>query len=171
MQRNPRVTKVEALSQASTLLQPLTPAPVLPSPQLLPPTPFPHLPTPFPHFPQDSDERAVAYVAGPAPCRWGPFGSYDPLGPHPDGAAVQPPPVVVPAMASAADRARATELRRRHPLYQSIMLMLLTEIINSRLFTTVRDTLGLTYDVSFEVRVSGARVQAWGGCGGIEGTC
>mmetsp|Transcript_40731 Transcript_40731/g.121487 ORF Transcript_40731/g.121487 Transcript_40731/m.121487 type:complete len:235 (-) Transcript_40731:440-1144(-) len=29
--------------------------------------------------------------------------------------------------------------------------MLLTEIINSRLFTTVRDTLGLTYDVSFEV--------------------
>lgn len=55
-------------------------------------------------------------------------------------------------MASAADRARATELRRRHPLYQSIMLMLLTEIINSRLFTTVRDTLGLTYDVSFEAR-------------------
>lgn len=28
---------------------------------------------------------------------------------------------------------------------------LLTEIINSRLFTTVRDTLGLTYDVSFEL--------------------
>jgi len=39
---------------------------------------------------------------------------------------------------------------------------LLTEIINSRLFTTVRDTLGLTYDVSFELSLfdrlpSGAR--------------
>ena len=28
------------------------------------------------------------------------------------------------------------------------------EIINSRLFTTVRDSLGLTYDVSFEVRAA-----------------
>ncbi len=28
---------------------------------------------------QDSDERAVAYIAGPAPARWGPFGTYDPL--------------------------------------------------------------------------------------------
>ena len=44
-----------------------------------------------------------------------------------------------------------TALRRGHPLFQSVTLMLLTEIVNSRLFTTVRDTLGLTYDVSFEV--------------------
>lgn len=44
---------------------------------------------------------------------------------------------------------------------------LLTEIINSRLFTTVRDTLGLTYDVSFELSLfdrlpSGARQHSSG---------
>ncbi|RMZ57046.1 hypothetical protein APUTEX25_002278 [Auxenochlorella protothecoides] len=42
-------------------------------------------------------------------------------------------------------------VRRRHPLYPSVTLALLTEVVNSRLFTTVRDTLGLTYDVSFEL--------------------
>ena len=43
-------------------------------------------PAPPPHSsPQDSDERAAAYIAGAAPCRWGPFGSFEPLGPHPDG--------------------------------------------------------------------------------------
>ena len=36
----------------------------------------------------------------------------------------------------------AAEVRRAHPLYASIALGLLTEVINSRLFTTVRDTLG-----------------------------
>ncbi|XP_058097829.1 stromal processing peptidase, chloroplastic-like isoform X3 [Magnolia sinica] len=38
-----------------------------------------------------------------------------------------------------------------HPLFFGITLGLLAEIINSRLFTTVRDSLGLTYDVSFEL--------------------
>jgi hypothetical protein len=38
-----------------------------------------------------------------------------------------------------------------HHQTQSLPAGLLTEIINSRLFTTVRDTLGLTYDVSFEL--------------------
>jgi predicted Zn-dependent peptidase len=37
-----------------------------------------------------------------------------------------------------------------------VSLQLLAEVINSRLFTTVRDSLGLTYDVSFEVRKPGA---------------
>eukprot|EP00878_Enallax_costatus_P032224 GHUV01035361.1.p1 GENE.GHUV01035361.1~~GHUV01035361.1.p1 ORF type:complete len:101 (-),score=27.66 GHUV01035361.1:177-479(-) len=45
-----------------------------------------------------------------------------------------------------------TAARRRYPLYATITLQLLAEVINSRLFTTVRDSLGLTYDVSFEVR-------------------
>ncbi|KAG1670958.1 hypothetical protein FOA52_011393 [Chlamydomonas sp. UWO 241] len=100
---------------------------------------------------RDSDERAAAYVGGPAPARWGPFGDYGPLGPHPDGVDVKAPPVFVPATAQAERKKSAAELRRRHPLYTSVTLMLLTEIVNSRLFTTVRDTLGLTYDVSFEV--------------------
>jgi hypothetical protein len=29
--------------------------------------------------PQDSDERAVAYIGGPAPARWGPLGYHGPL--------------------------------------------------------------------------------------------
>ena len=69
----------------------------------------------------------------------------------------QAPPVFLPVTASAAEKARVTALRRGHPLFQSVTLMLLTEIVNSRLFTTVRDTLGLTYDVSFEVSGRGGR--------------
>lgn len=45
----------------------------------------------------------------------------------------------------------AVAVRRAHPLYPSTTVALLVEIINSRLFTTVRDELGLTYDVSMEV--------------------
>jgi predicted Zn-dependent peptidase len=49
--------------------------------------------------------------------------------------------------------ARAQHIRRSHPLYPMITLSLLTEVLNSRLFTTVRDALGLTYDVSFELNL------------------
>ena len=38
---------------------------------------------------------------------------------------------------------------------------ILTEIINSRLFTTVRDTLGLTYDVSFELSLFDRLPNGW----------
>jgi len=47
--------------------------------------------------------------------------------------------------------AGSTTLRSAHPLYLSVSLALLVEVINSRLFTTVRDMLGLTYDVSFQL--------------------
>ena len=47
--------------------------------------------------------------------------------------------------------AAADERRRNHPLYGTVCLSLVAEIVNSRLFTTVRDALGLTYDVSFEL--------------------
>jgi len=49
--------------------------------------------------------------------------------------------------------AAADERRRNHPLYGTVCLALVAEIINSRLFTTVRDALGLTYDVSFELNL------------------
>ncbi|KAI8464353.1 MAG: LuxS/MPP-like metallohydrolase [Monoraphidium minutum] len=97
---------------------------------------------------RDSDERACAYIAGQAPCRWGDFGSRGPLPPL-DGPIVPPP--ALPPRPAPAEVAAAREQRRRHPLYASISLELLKEVINSRLFTTVRDSLGLTYDVSFEV--------------------
>ena len=38
-------------------------------------------------------------------------------------------------------------------VYALVTLNLLTEVVNGRLFGTVRDTLGLTYDVSFEMHM------------------
>ncbi|KAL3529101.1 hypothetical protein ACH5RR_008423 [Cinchona calisaya] len=40
-------------------------------------------------------------------------------------------------------------------------MRLLAEIINSRLFTTVRDSLGLTYDVSFELNMFDRLKLGW----------
>ena len=93
---------------------------------------------------KDSDERACAYIAGKAPARWYSFGK-----------AVPHSPVTAPMMLTRNSPPQlveeARDVRRRHPLYPMVTLNLLTEIINGRLFTTVRDSLGLTYDVSFEV--------------------
>ena len=47
------------------------------------------------------------------------------------------PPVLPPPNATAAQLAKAAEIRRAHPLYADVTLRLLTEIMNSRLFTTV----------------------------------
>ena len=100
------------------------------------------------HFLEDSDERAMAYSGGGAPNRWGwgwtPEGGVDlDLGFEGGGAAV------------AMDAAQ----RRAHPLFHAASLSLLSEVVNSRLFTSVRDALGLTYDVSFELS-SFDRLQA-----------
>ena len=38
-------------------------------------------------------------------------------------------------------------------MYALVTLNLLMEVVNGRLFGTVRDTLGLTYDVSFEMHM------------------
>ena len=50
---------------------------------------------------------------------------------------------------------------RGHPLFFGITMGLLAEIINSRLFTTVRDSLGLTYDVSFELNLFDRLKLGW----------
>ena len=82
---------------------------------------------------QDSDERACAYIAGPAPSRWGSF-SPD-VAVAPPGAV--PPPAQVGAFGSREELEAARAARRSHPLFASVCLSLLTEVINSRLFTTV----------------------------------
>lgn len=82
---------------------------------------------------QDSDERAVAYIAGKAPSRWGRFGADPPTVPP----VMVEPPQVLPPNASSAQIDRNTHIRRSHPLYADVSLRLLTEIMNSRLFTTV----------------------------------
>ena len=84
---------------------------------------------------QDSDERAVAYIAGKAPSRWGRFGADSTGCTAPSDGAVCPQ--VLPPNASSAQIERNTQIRRSHPLYADVSLRLLTEIMNSRLFTTV----------------------------------
>ncbi|XP_022681972.1 stromal processing peptidase, chloroplastic [Setaria italica] len=112
---------------------------------------------PFPsdlHFQQvyikDTDERACAYIAGPAPNRW--------------GFATEGNDLFNVIRRSGADAEISEPVNldltgkkhidvRSHPLFFGITLSLLAEIINSRLFTTVRDSMGLTYDVSFELNL------------------
>jgi predicted Zn-dependent peptidase len=112
---------------------------------------------------KDSDERACAYIAGPAPNRWGNFTAAQQAERIAGGATRGEvhPPMLVPAGSSPNLVAKATQIRRAHPLYASVTLGLLTEIINSRLFTTVRDSLGLTYDVSFELSLFDRLASGW----------
>lgn len=109
------------------------------------------------HLP-DSDERAIAYIAGAAPCRWGAFGEAPPTGPP--ARPIAPPPAMPPS-ATADAVAAARVARRAHPLYADVSLSLLSEVVNSRLFTTVRDALGLTYDVSFELSLFDRLRAGW----------
>jgi len=86
----------------------------------------------------DSDPRAVSYVAGAAPNMWGFMA---------DGTNVA-------QRVMDADKKRATEMdnqRRSHPLFANVALSLLSEIINRRLFSTVRERKQLTYDANFSL--------------------
>ncbi|CAK9857354.1 unnamed protein product [Sphagnum jensenii] len=108
-------------------------------------------------FLRDTDERACAYIAGAAPNRWG-FTS--------DGrdlnTLIEPvPPSLSGVEVIRDDNNTLCWRRRRHPLYASVALTLLAEIINARLFTTVRDALGLTYDVSFELSLFDRLKAGW----------
>ncbi|KAK9950839.1 hypothetical protein M0R45_006305 [Rubus argutus] len=107
-------------------------------------------------FLKDTDERACAYIAGPAPNRWGftvdgkdLFDSITDISSS-DDAQLKPEELVMDGKDIQKDLQRKL---RGHPLFFGITMGLLAEIINSRLFTTVRDSLGLTYDVSFELNL------------------
>ncbi|KAK6127821.1 hypothetical protein DH2020_038423 [Rehmannia glutinosa] len=65
-----------------------------------------------------------------------------------------------PGELETAEKSLQGELRA-HPLFFAITMGLLQEIINSRLFTTVRDSLGLTYDVSFELNLFDRLKLGW----------
>ncbi|CAN6201068.1 unnamed protein product [Urochloa humidicola] len=98
---------------------------------------------------KDTDERACAYIAGPAPNRWG-FATegndlFNVIRRSSDAEISEP-------VISDLTGKKHIDVRS-HPLFFGITLSLLAEIINSRLFTTVRDSMGLTYDVSFELNL------------------
>ncbi|KAI8567819.1 hypothetical protein RHMOL_Rhmol02G0151200 [Rhododendron molle] len=118
---------------------------------------------PYPHdlqfqqvFLKDTEERACALIAGPAPNRWGLtsegidlFESLENMSADNDDQ-------------SKSEAQNKPQGRfRSHPLFFAITLGLLAEIINSRLFTTVRDSLGLTYDVSFELNLFDRLKLGW----------
>ncbi len=86
---------------------------------------------------EDSDPRAVAYVAGAAPNSWGFLA---------DGS------TVAKRVSDADKRANDYDRQRRaHPLFASAALSLVSEIANRRLFSTVRERKQLTYDANFSL--------------------
>ncbi|XP_073003346.1 stromal processing peptidase, chloroplastic [Typha latifolia] len=121
---------------------------------------------PFPsdlHFQQvflkDTDERACAYIAGPAPNRWGFTVDGQDLFDLIKNSTIndeQPEQGTLMPL-----EGKDLQSIRSHPLFFGITLSLLAEIINSRLFTTVRDSLGLTYDVSFELSLFNRLKLGW----------
>ncbi|XP_061354437.1 stromal processing peptidase, chloroplastic isoform X2 [Gastrolobium bilobum] len=109
-------------------------------------------------FLKDTDERACAYIAGPAPNRWGFTVDGEDLLESINNAST------IDDDRSKSDAPQTGGLQRSlrvHPLFFGITMGLLSEIINSRLFTTVRDSLGLTYDVSFELKLFDRLKLGW----------
>ncbi|CAH9112963.1 unnamed protein product [Cuscuta epithymum] len=107
-------------------------------------------------FLKDTDERACAYIAGPAPNRWGfTFEGIDLLESVSDASAYDGKQLKYDGQSNNPDNVEKVLQGRfhTHPLFFAITMGLLAEVINSRLFTTVRDSLGLTYDVSFELNL------------------
>ncbi|CAM9642158.1 unnamed protein product [Chrysoparadoxa australica] len=85
----------------------------------------------------DSDPRAVSYVSGDTPSKWGVrrggstlLDMYSQLDPKADA---------------------ATIARRTHPLFPAVANDLIKEVINRRLFSTVREQKRLTYDAHFHL--------------------
>merc|ERR1719343_1958455 len=97
---------------------------------------------------EDSDERAVANIGGGAPNRWGKGDAY-----HKE---------VMKQRDFSWDSPQAPD--RDHPLYPSMCLLAMREVINTRLFSTVRDSLGLSYDCSFELSMFDRLEAGWYTC-------
>uniref|UniRef100_A0A7S1BTA2 Peptidase M16 C-terminal domain-containing protein n=1 Tax=Corethron hystrix TaxID=216773 RepID=A0A7S1BTA2_9STRA len=98
-------------------------------------SPLPHIASHLDFELPDSDPRAVAYVSGGTPNRWGILS---------DGSTVAQRVVAANLGGSDYDKAR-----RQHPLYACVALSLISEIINRRLFSYVRERKQLTYDANF----------------------
>ena len=86
---------------------------------------------------EDPDPRAVAYVSGAAPNMWG----YNQDGRN----------VAELVMELAGNKAtKFDSQRRRHPLFPQCALSMISEIVNRRLFSNVREKKQLTYDANFK---------------------
>lgn len=99
----------------------------------------PTLPLPGRHLDfslEDPDPRAIAYVSGTAPNSWGFFS---------DGTNLAD-------SIQKRDKNPSTfdGQRRGHPLFARCALLLISEIVNRRLFSNVREKRQLTYDANFK---------------------
>jgi len=94
---------------------------------------------------EDSDERAIANIGGGAPNRWGKGDTHH------------------SKVMSQKEFSWATPDSPfcDHPLYPSMCLLAMREVINSRLYSTVRDSLGLSYDCSFELSMLDYLEAGW----------
>jgi len=97
---------------------------------------------------EDSDERAVANIGGGAPNRWGKGDSYHKQVMESKNFSWDTPDSPL----------------KEHPLYPSMCLLAMREVINTRLFSTVRDSLGLSYDCSFELSMLDRLEAGWFSC-------
>ncbi|CAM9586417.1 unnamed protein product [Ectocarpus sp. 12 AP-2014] len=96
------------------------------------------------HLP-DSDDRAVGYVAGSAPNRWGMMrdgSSILDLFPKPQGG----------------DKKKD---HRAHTLFAPVVLLMLKEALNRRLFSVVREQKRLTYDASIHLTNFDRLLGSW----------
>lgn len=117
-------------------------------------------------FLKDTDERACAYIAGAAPNRWGLTADDLDLNTSIERTNCATREEALALALDVAEVITDSEgffciKRKYHALYSCVALTLLAEIINARLFTTVRDTLGLTYDVSFEMSLFDRLKGGW----------
>ncbi|XP_073144793.1 stromal processing peptidase, chloroplastic [Henckelia pumila] len=113
-------------------------------------------------FLKDTDERACAYIAGPAPNRWGlTFDGKNLRDSLSNSATFEHVNFDQQSGGSENAEKGVQGKLRDHPLFFAVTLGLLAEVINSRLFTTVRDSLGLTYDVSFELNLFDRLKLGW----------
>eukprot|EP00520_Triparma_pacifica_P017418 CAMPEP_0118655944 /NCGR_PEP_ID=MMETSP0785-20121206/13220_1 /TAXON_ID=91992 /ORGANISM="Bolidomonas pacifica, Strain CCMP 1866" /LENGTH=1144 /DNA_ID=CAMNT_0006548759 /DNA_START=480 /DNA_END=3912 /DNA_ORIENTATION=- len=85
---------------------------------------------------EDPDPRAVAYVSGEGPNKWGYLR---------DGRNIAD--LIVEKEGN--KQTKFDLQRRRHPLFAHVGLMLIGEIVNRRLFSNVREKKQLTYDANF----------------------
>jgi predicted Zn-dependent peptidase len=97
----------------------------------------------------DSDARAVGYIGGLCPNLFGIFADGTTVGQR------------VAATGGSGDAGSKDDLRRRHPLFGHVLLGVLSEVANRRLFSVVREERRLTYDASFQLRGASSVNGGW----------
>lgn len=99
----------------------------------------------------DSDERAMGYLAGSAPNRWGVFDNGDTISDR----------MVRGDRNEKKKGSEKRDDRRDHPLFGHIVIQILQEVANRRLFSVVREERQLTYDASFQMNGHESIMGGW----------